>query len=388
MTIDTSVVSLSEYFGFDPRSPYAELFTNIYNLTKPAVVDHGDIEDGEIGDDEDQEKDEEVSLEEEPQEDTSDEIEESGMDLTTDKSKEPDSAADNTKKFSKDILHWNPHNLNQNFWNGKILPPAPPVKVPFSSHLPPPPIPSLPPQLPLSLPGAPAPHQFNSGIMTSAGLPSIPFPFPLRFPPTLNPPHWPNPFFLPPPTLPPVSQPQQSILQELPPANNIPLDEKEFQESKGFDLKVLFDMDPSPLRITWLMKYMDFMSSKGTPVSQCPSMYKVRFLKSNFQKKVSISVLQEPLDLFKLYTAVTAEGGFNKCSANKSWKNVSVKMTKNFRQSFLWRLLQKQYRKYLLQYELHDQQVCLENQQKQTYQDNNVSVLNQPKGRKKTKKAQ
>ena len=83
-----------------------------------------------------------------------------------------------------------------------------------------------------------------------------------------------------------------------------------------------------------------------------------------------------------------AEGGFNKCSANKSWKNVSVKMTKNFRQSFLWRLLQKQYRKYLLQYELHDQQLCPDNQQKERFPDKKGVPVKQPKGRKKTKKVQ
>ena len=63
-------------------------------------------------------------------------------------------------------------------------------------------------------------------------------------------------------------------------------------------------------------------------------------------------------------------------------------MTKNFRQSFLWRLLQKQYRKYLLPYEIHDQQVCPDNQQKQTYPDNKGVGVKQSKGRKKTKKAQ
>ena len=66
---------------------------------------------------------------------------------------------------------------------------------------------------------------------------------------------------------------------------------------------------------------------------------------------------QEPLDLARLYAAVEAEGGFSRVTAAKSWKRISVKMTTNFRQSFLWRLLQKQYRKYLLDYAAHcDQQ--------------------------------
>ena len=73
---------------------------------------------------------------------------------------------------------------------------------------------------------------------------------------------------------------------------------------------------------------------------------------------------QEPLDLARLYAAVEAEGGFSRVTAAKAWKRISVKMTTNFRQSFLWRLLQKQYRKYLLDYAAHcDQQRSTETQQ-------------------------
>ena len=68
----------------------------------------------------------------------------------------------------------------------------------------------------------------------------------------------------------------------------------------------------------------------------------------------NIFLPQEPLDLFKLYKAVSEEGGFRTCSANKAWKKISVKMTQNYRQSFLWRLLQKLYRKYLLKFEIFD----------------------------------
>ena len=61
------------------------------------------------------------------------------------------------------------------------------------------------------------------------------------------------------------------------------------------------------------------------------------------------------MDLYKLYLAVKSEGGFDKVSSTKSWKKISPAMTKNFRQPYLWRLLQKQYRKYLLTYETHNQ---------------------------------
>ena len=61
------------------------------------------------------------------------------------------------------------------------------------------------------------------------------------------------------------------------------------------------------------------------------------------------------MDLYKLYLAVKSEGGFDKVTSTKSWKKISPAMTKNFRQPYLWRLLQKQYRKYLLTYETHNQ---------------------------------
>ena len=40
-------------------------------------------------------------------------------------------------------------------------------------------------------------------------------------------------------------------------------------------------MDRSPSRVSWVVRYLDFMARRGDPVSVCPSMYK------------------EPLDLFK-----------------------------------------------------------------------------------------
>ena len=41
----TSVMSLSEYFGFDCKSPYAQLFTDIYHLTKPKHVETAESQD-------------------------------------------------------------------------------------------------------------------------------------------------------------------------------------------------------------------------------------------------------------------------------------------------------------------------------------------------------
>ena len=370
-----AMVSLSEYFGFDPKSEYAELFSQIYHLTKPAAPE-SDIEDGEI-DDEVRDVPDDTETVSEATTDS-----EAGDEVARDLSMTGPEASDlqRVQHFSKDILQWKQASVqNQNLWHAaaasKILPPP----IPFQPHLPPPTLaplapslPSLPPSiasLPPPIPALPPfslqpTSQLNSSIFTStplsvAGLPPLPFPFPLGFPiPTSIPPPtsaWSNNPFLPPnlaplpSSYPPAQASMAKVLQPLQPSSNtgnIPRDEQEFQESKGFDLKVLFDMDSGPERLTWLMNYMDFMTSQGSPVSQCPSMYK------------------EPLDLYKLYNAVAEEGGFTKCTANKAWKTVSVKMTKNFRQSFLWRLLQKQYRKYLLAFENHVKQTNSDNMEK------------------------
>ena len=340
--------SLSEYFGFDPKSQYADLFTQIYHLTKPVLED--DIEDGEISDDDKHAKkthDTDVGL-------ISDEDDEKPTDLSvTSKS----SAPDNRVQFSKQILHWNHLNRqNQNLWSGeaKLLPPP----LPFQPHLPPPltslpppPVTSLvtslpPPMLPpLSLPplSLVPTSQLNSSVFSAP--PTIPFPFPLGFPAHIPPPPTSaafNPFM--PPGLsalgagfsapPPVSQPSQlNILQ--PVINNVTREEQEMQESKGFDLKTLFDIDPSPARVDWMMEYLEFMTSRGSPLTKCPALNK------------------EPLDLFKLFSVVMAEGGFNKVTVSKSWKRVSVKIVNvKEKQHYLWRMCEKLYRKYLLPFEI------------------------------------
>ena len=50
---------------------------------------------------------------------------------------------------------------------------------------------------------------------------------------------------------------------------------QEFKEARGFDLKILFELDTSPDRLSWIVAYMDFMAREGEPLSLCPSMYKV-----------------------------------------------------------------------------------------------------------------
>jgi len=193
---------------------------------------------------------------------------------------------------------------------------------------------------PLSAPplqlGAPPPH------LGTAPPPSFQFFSPWAAPPFYTAPGpsqaflYPAPAFLPPGIPPP---PFQDITRQQP-GNGRPvdlgIDDKELQESKGFDLRVLFDLDSSPARLEWVARYLEFQAGQGDPVLVCPAMYR------------------EPLDLYKLYNAVREEGGFNNCTVKKAWKNISPQMTPNFRQPVLWRLLQKQYRRYLLKFEQAD----------------------------------
>ena len=56
----------------------------------------------------------------------------------------------------------------------------------------------------------------------------------------------------------------------------------------GFDLMVLYRLDINPERLDWLDSYMEFMISKGKPVTQCPSMYKVRAVSSDLYRFIYI----------------------------------------------------------------------------------------------------
>ena len=109
---------------------------------------------------------------------------------------------------------------------------------------------------------------------------------------------------------------------------------------KGLDLRIQFDLDVNPVRIEWLIKYMDFQAKVGKPLVDCPYMYN-----------------GEPLDLFKLFNSVMEEGGFHHCTAKKSWRKVSEKMTSNNRQLNLWKMFQKLYRKMLLHFENFEREV-------------------------------
>ena len=99
------VNDVKEAVNNNPDSPFYDI------EMKEEIDDYDDLE--EIED--------EVSCLDEVDSDKSDLIdEEGGMDLTKDKSKEPDFPEEdnNTKKFPKNIIHWNPHSQNQNFENG------------------------------------------------------------------------------------------------------------------------------------------------------------------------------------------------------------------------------------------------------------------------------
>ena len=259
-------IQLSEYLNMDPRSPYTFLFQRIYEVTKPRAVE--DIEDGEIEEVEEvEDKDDSVIVEDV---------------ISEDENKENIGVVETRKKFSKDILHWTPesNHQNQNVPAAKLPPSHPqPHPHPLMFGLPPP----LGLPHPLSLA---ATSQFNPSLFTAPPPPvSAGLPFSL---PPMNLPHGFPGFAIPSnpsmrvPLVPSVSG-RESLLP-LPPMqlggmqpsmySEAP-DEVEFREAKGFDTKVLIDLDHNPVRLTWLVDYMGFMAKMEKPLTQCPSMYKV-----------------------------------------------------------------------------------------------------------------
>ena len=353
------VGSLSQYFGFDPNSQYAELFSQIYHLTKVTPVAEK-ISIASSGDDEDLEEGEFVEDGEiyEHNERKNDQLGIEATVVVKDENQHNDHLTDEVDfqpplgqvigeapldywkegwmKISRDAMSWNQsNNQNQNMtrnpWN-KQLPPLPPPTAPFQQ-----------------LPGTNQPNssifqgtnQINSSIFTSGSQNGFSIP-----PPPIQLPPWnQNPFFL------PANSPQgfnfPNLLGNPNPMNfppplidqgrvaNMPSpEEKEMLEHKGVDLRTQFDLDENPVRKNWLIKYMEFQASRGTPLTSCPVLHK------------------KPLDLYKLYYTVMEEGGFANCTAKKGWKKVFVKMTSNNRQTS--RLLQKLFRKLLLQFENYE----------------------------------
>jgi len=344
-------VSLSEYFGFNPNSPYADLFSKIYHLTKVSPVEdvlEEEHEDGEIV---------EISVVNAPAT-----VDSEDDQLTGDKDYYPRVDGDSMyqpppssdgwnrswMKISKEAISWNlasNQNLTGNSLDMKMRRQTSPLL--SSSHatiLPVPPPHTL-------LQGAQGPsqgnnmfkgtNQINTNLFTPSGgeTPNFSFPPP---PPPFQMQSWaPNPYLQQECNLPGSGLMNSRFVldQGRGGESNLASDgigrEKDSvaMESKGFDLRLQFDIDNNPVRQAWLLKYMDFQASRGDPLINCPAMYR------------------EPLDLFKLFNTVLEEGGFHKCNAKKCWKKIGEKMTANHKQPQLWRLLQKLYRRLLLQFE-------------------------------------
>jgi len=350
-------ISLSEYFGFDPNSPYADLFSNIYHLTKVSSGTNAasleEEEEGEII-----EIDNSTEASEPHSRNDCDQLtgdEEYNLPLLLDRESTQCPPDENWKegwmRISKDAISWN-QRFNQNSLKQHLqVPPTPPPPASYQY----PQFSSRPTHI-SSLNVFQGTNQINSNIFTNAsgGVAKIPD-FAIPPPPIQAKPWGLNPFSL--PSL--QNLPRLTDLPPLPPLPPPPLvaqeqgrgggsnfgpehhgnDTKE-KRSKGLDLRIQFDLDDNPVRIEWLIKYMDFQAKVGKPLIDCPYMYN-----------------GEPLDLFKLFNSVMDEGGFHHCTAKKSWRKVSEKMTANHRQANLWRMLQKLYRRMLLNFENFEREV-------------------------------
>jgi len=349
------MVSLSEYFGFDPNSPYADLFSKIYYMTKVTPDDEveQEKEDGEIIETYDFNNIDEQMIVKHGESDHLTGERDFHPPLGGETSSQlaipppPENWNKGWMKISKDAISWNQasnQNLVSKSWDNHIKKHLQPPLRPSSSTMgllppPPPPSPILNPNL---LQGGLGPSQPNSSIFQGTnqinvnifntsvgGIPDFsvpPPPLPLQLPSWATNSFSQQGFNLPPP---------QAVQQTRGEVGNFAADEKgkESIQAKGFDLRIQFDIDNNPVRQTWLLKYMDFQASRGDPLIICPALYK------------------EPLDLFKLFNAVLDEGGFHNCNAKKCWKKIGERMTTNHKQPQLWRLLQKMYRRLLLQFE-------------------------------------
>ena len=241
--------SLSEYFGFDPKSPYADLFSQIYDLTKPNQVWIGA----------DEEEHEEGEADDEPQE--------SALNLSKENLDSCDRDSENVKRLnlSKECVQWDQTNLQNHNKPNPFLYNPPPLSTSQLKSL------SSMMSLPMSMSSPMLPVSQPQPFLH---LPPLQFPSlgfaPLNVPPPAIP--WSNrPFLLDLPLQQNLLTPQQSVSNSIPPqlyAEN---------ESKGFDLKLLFEFDTNPERATWILKYLNSMASVGTPLTKCPPMHKVLF---------------------------------------------------------------------------------------------------------------
>ena len=361
MATATSAGSLSAFFGFDPNSQYAELFSQIYHLTKVPNVqsktgscdeDLEDMEDGEIDENDVDDKGRDKNIIENNDGDPG-ELKPPNNHLTCDDDFQPPIGQhspaegqlqplfnwkEDWMRISRDTISWNQaknqnQNMPSNSWNKQMQVPPPQFQQLLGTNQP-------------NNSVFQGTNQINSSIFTSGNknVSSLPSP-----PPQLQLPSWnryETSFFLPSSsqgfTFPglvgnsnPFNFPPPPIDQAHARGGKVPKvspGEKEMLESKGFELRRQFDIDDNPARKNWLIKYMEFQASRGTPLTNCPAMYR------------------EPLDLYKFYHAVMEEGGYSNCSARRAWKNVCLKMTSNHKPP-LWSWLQKQYRKLLLQFE-------------------------------------
>ena len=225
---DITGLQMAEYLNIGP-SPYTLLFQQIFDILKPElkVVEAKDIEDGEIEETEDEEEDKDVIIVDD--DDNNKDIGETG---------------------DQEVSHGKP--------------------CVATAELP-----------PVSLAGLPPPTSQPNPSLFTLGLP-----FPLGFPaPSFS--FLGSPFLISPEAFLPFPPPQSGRVMH-PLSGKVPADEKAFREAKGFDLKVLYGLDTNPERLSWLDSYMEFMISKGKPVTQCPSMYKVRAVSSDLYRFIYI----------------------------------------------------------------------------------------------------
>ena len=134
---------------------------------------------------------------------------------------------------------------------------------------------------------------------------------------------------MPPPPAPPRSSNCQTLHQG---SGNSP--------SPNFlDLQCQIELDASPIRLRWIHNLLEFMASRGTPITNSPVM----------PTAVSINPVmhtdKQALDLYSLYHITMEQaGGLHNCTETKGWKAVAARMKVPVQKAFVLRSI---YQKYL-----------------------------------------
>ena len=132
----------------------------------------------------------------------------------------------------------------------------------------------------------------------------------------------------------PSPAPSRIIVGGCPPGQNAK------RNANVLDLQAQISLDNNPVRIRWINHLIDFMTRRGTPIINSPT------IPIPVVHCTDTVTIKKALDLFSLYqNTMDQAGGFDGCNDSKSWKAVAVRLAVPQSKAFVLRSI---YFKYLL----------------------------------------